>query len=789
MKKITITTIVLLFAFNLFAQEISLAEEVKQHYSELDTSKITTGILYDRVLPFSGIENFDGKTQVEVCSQAQWKQIYFELQNATQRDTAGQHDLGFIFGRKNQFTNGKLIPIYIANYQYNKIKENAVEDELLLMSGDKIVENPDKSQSPYEQKRVFVATPYMNHTYYGENFEFMLNGNYLYTNTGEEFVEIFANFNDGMGEREIEQGDRISISYAETGIKTISIKAITNTEDTLTTNFSFDVRAKSIPAYETEEINAGFNGNNTSGELAIIKSPNNNLLDNPILIVEGFDIQDNMYFEEMWSLFNKQNFAECLLQNGYDIIFLNFNEPRTDLRVNAQLVKEAIEKINADKVSNNELVIAGGSMGGLVTRTALTYMEAFNIEHHTRLFISFDSPQNGANIPIGLQHFLKFASENDNVAALDFIGRLNDKASKQMLLYHHLATNEDENTTAPHSDRATFEYYIQTTGDYPEELRKIAISNGTANGTILSHPDDDLLIFYKAKYNSTSKIRAKIWAMPNSEDKEKILKVTVGNVRVKRVRLINDYKIDYAPGGKFGSLKTMGETAPDDFTIYQDDHCFIPTISSLDINTNDFEYNIANDPDILSKTPFDAIYYPVTKPSINQEHVNVSNEFAHALQKEIIPENIILPNQYPYWNEGDVRAGNSIRLTSGFHASASDKVHLFVKPKVNCIVQTKNEIFSENCNIKEGNYSTKTDINSKNEEFTVYPNPNYGEFTINVNNNEIPLFYTITDYVGNVIIKEHIINESIKVNNLTSGIYLITVYYTNKSLTKKIIIL
>ncbi|MCF6365847.1 MAG: T9SS type A sorting domain-containing protein [Bacteroidales bacterium] len=793
MKKIHIF-LILLFIFKSSFSQLNEADTFEEHqamFSEIDRSEITTGILYDRVIPFSGIEKFTGKNKDAICKQSIWKQMYYELQNASyEKDTVNMPNLKFIFGTKRQFTNGKLIPIYLLNYNYNKIKENAFVDKLLILQNNKIIKNPEKNENPYKVKRAFAAAPYKTHTYYGNDFSFILNGNYLYTNTDEIITEIFVDFDDGFGYRKIKQGTELPVSYAETGQKTVSIKAITQNSDTLVTKFAFEVKAKDIPDYIVVTIESDpINNESTNGELAIIKAPNNDLLDNPFLIVEGFDIMDNVYFEEMWELFNKEHFAECLLENDYDIIFLNFNKPRTDLKVNAQLVRKAIDDINnIYKDRNNELIIAGGSMGGLVTRTALTYMEDNNLKHHTRLFVSFDSPQNGANIPIGLQHLIKFSSEHGNINAEDFINRLNDKAAKQMLLFHHLATDEDNNIAKAHQDKEDFENYINSIGNYPTELRKIAFSNGASDGTILPHPDDDLLLYYKKKHNSKAKDRLWVYAMP--ADKKKIVfKATWANINAKRVKIKHNYKIDYAPGGIYNTMEIIYDSDQDAFTLYQASHCFIPTISSLDINTTDYNYNIIGDPDIMNKTPFDALYYPDEESGINQFHVNVSEEFAYNLLEEIIPENIILPDNHPFWNEGDVIASNSIQLTQGFHASASNEFHTYIKPRVNCIIPDKSEIFTKSSNQYESSLSKLDFIVENRDNIIIYPNPNYGNCTIKLNYKERPLYYTITDLTGNIIIKKEYTENPFKINNLTAGIYLITIYFKNKVLTEKIIIL
>src|SRR5436190_18330947 len=49
----------------------------------LDTRELATGVLYDRVLPFSGIERFTGGAGSAVASRSLWRQLYEELRRAS----------------------------------------------------------------------------------------------------------------------------------------------------------------------------------------------------------------------------------------------------------------------------------------------------------------------------------------------------------------------------------------------------------------------------------------------------------------------------------------------------------------------------------------------------------------------------------------------------------------------------------------------------------------------------------------------------------------------------------
>ena len=43
------------------------------------------------------------------------------------------------------------------------------------------------------------------------------------------------------------------------------------------------------------------------------------IIEKAILIVEGFDVMDSFFAEELYDLFNKQKLADCILDNNYDI--------------------------------------------------------------------------------------------------------------------------------------------------------------------------------------------------------------------------------------------------------------------------------------------------------------------------------------------------------------------------------------------------------------------------------------------------------------------------------------
>jgi hypothetical protein len=59
-----------------------------------------------------------------------------------------------------------------------------------------------------------------------------------------------------------------------------------------------------------------------------------------------------------------------------------------------------------------------------------------------------------------------------------------------------------------------------------------------------------------------------------------------------------------------------------DIVALHPNHCFIPTISSLDLAVDDPFHPIAGDPNLYDLTEFDSLYFPTQ----NQEHVEVTPE-------------------------------------------------------------------------------------------------------------------------------------------------------------------
>jgi hypothetical protein len=260
-------------------------------------------------------------------------------------------------------------------------------------------------------------------------------------------------------------------------------------------------------------------------------------------------------------------------------------------------------------------------------------MEHNAIDHNVRTFISFDAPHEGANIPLGIQYWVKlFSIESD--AAAEMLASLQTPAPRQMLVYYH--TDPPESTVTSHQLYADFQADLAAVGDYPALPRKVAVANGSGYMAGQSFAAGEQIIFYEY-YSLLVDLIGNVWAVPDGGGQ------TIFDGAINRIwPLPDDYleayvsgtrPYDSAPGGTRASMAQMDSTeAPyGDIIALHESHCFIPTVSALDIDTQDLFYDIAGDVDLLAHTPFDTVYFPIE----NQEHIAITAESANWFVSEL----------------------------------------------------------------------------------------------------------------------------------------------------------
>lgn len=294
--------------------------------------------------------------------------------------------------------------------------------------------------------------------------------------------------------------------------------------------------AQSQPEYFEQKIIAtkAHLGGFSRVNLIIDDANGDNEITKPLIVVEGFDPGRKIIPEEKYGITNYDDFKFTISQSNsnslinlienknikeYDIIYVDWENGVDYMERNAYALEEVIKWVNTQKAAANSTepnVILGQSMGGVIARWALADMEENSITHDTRLFISHDAPQQGANVPLSLQYFYRhvknltlefpilgyanvYLALSGETTINGYLSLLDQPATKQLL-----QNRSNLNYTLENTDHNSFYNQLKTkglngSGGYPKlTQRNVAISNGSECGDIQNFNTWDNLLFIKA---------------------------------------------------------------------------------------------------------------------------------------------------------------------------------------------------------------------------------------------------------------------------------------------------
>ncbi len=288
-----------------------------------------------------------------------------------------------------------------------------------------------------------------------------------------------------------------------------------------------------IPISATEP----YLGSHAKGTIRIVYA-NAATLTRPLIVTEGFDAGHILEPEKPFGLATIDGFINDAINDGgnlesvlfgptsqYDIVYIDWANGTDYIQRNALLVEQVIRYVNANKVAVGGViqpnVVLGQSMGGLCARYALRDMENKGENHQTRLYVSWDSPHQGANVPEGYQRLARHARDlyiltGGTAVAIEaiqlFAGGLsplqalniaNQPAARQMLVNRVNDMNAIDNT-----DHNTWQTELKNMG-YPQGVagipfKRLAISNGSECAKPQAFNAGDNLFTYQGNLGSTT---------------------------------------------------------------------------------------------------------------------------------------------------------------------------------------------------------------------------------------------------------------------------------------------
>jgi hypothetical protein len=563
MKNLSLCTVFFFFLTHILAQN---AEEVSidSMLVDIDKTHFTSGVLYDRVYSWSQLATFNDS--INISNKKYFEQALYELFMASKEEKFISHKTLRTYYTPDSLQH--VVDIGVINaifHTVNYVPENEDEGALQIGSNDTF-EKIDNGKPEFKLNHVFMVSP-LKLNVVGEEFVFHFDVDFLLEDAeGIEIVSLVANFDTPIDYTLISNGsivnENILINYAEGGGKILTVTATFSDGNSLTTQGALNVSLVSnqppqdlIQDY-TIDSNYPFQGYDEAvtinGKLdyrIFYHTSNGNNQANlirPLIIIDGFDpgdkrqIQDSDphpdlsndehdSIEEMMTYKDSSGNNHMLIDElralGYDVVIVNHptywrNGTQVDggadfIERNALTHVTLYEYLNTILTQNNsthELIIVGPSMGGQISRYALAYMEANNIDHNTKLWVSIDSPHLGANIPVGAQTLLNVLKDfTGSVEAQDFVeNQLGSPAAKQQLIEQHkteyiiypwlqsTSVGQDylngRTVSQGFSENRGHPFFVQyynnlfnngspNSKGYPQNLRKIALVNGSLTNT------------------------------------------------------------------------------------------------------------------------------------------------------------------------------------------------------------------------------------------------------------------------------------------------------------------
>lgn len=498
-----------------------------------------------------------------------WFKVYEEMYHSAYDTTQLLHP-DVVFERGNSFSND-TIPIGIMHYSYYTFKSDALTtntyfnfDTVNTILTDKV----SRPGFPYNEGHIFIASPMTNASMY-TNPVFRIDPQLIFTdgfNQGyyqSPEIVLLIDFADGHGWVEFDPSvvshHQVTYDADNLGDKIIQVRLGPSGSggSVAGSNARLILPGTPVVIPNREVMNfPGIRG-------ALFRSCNGTrITGRTIIYVSGFDAMDfipsaNRTAENIYNEVIQTDHVVQLRNLGYDILVVDWRNSRIDMRFNALYLVNMLEELKCNMTGDEQFVIMGESMGAVVARFALTYMEhelyrqrnvepffadqwdlnntpyllthpeIFNLPqnwcqqdrlHNTRLFLSLDGPHQGANVPLSLQlayrHamniFGKYIGAGLKLTAQGFNLFLDGQAAQQMLIYHLDTQNGlgQFKTYTSHDDRFGFMGQLLELGNYPRFAKVVLMSNGALDGQRQvnfytnqpRNPGDRLIDFHASLY-------------------------------------------------------------------------------------------------------------------------------------------------------------------------------------------------------------------------------------------------------------------------------------------------
>lgn len=489
-------------------------EELRLMFSNLSNPNPDVRFLYDMSAKVTDSIYYTN-ISYDTSNVDNWFNIYSEMYYAAY-DTTMFLPVDMLFQNSFSEVQAGLIPIGIIDWNYNKLKMDALStDNYFIFDtiNNLIYDKSPRDSSPYLVDTLFTASPLVREVPFA-NVNFKISLEFLFTDPttlwGPDDRKLEIDFDDGNGwiDFNINFSTIHQVIYPSSGLKRIKTRVL-------------DMQTSQMICHSTAVMNVLSDQITVPPDDVITGIPdldigiydnncNPNAMKKYVVYLEGFDILNNKSVEEIYAESIQRDDIAQLRNFGYTFVVVSWQNPYAKIQDNAMRVVQLLDYLKCLTDSVAPFVVIGESMGGLVGRYALNYMESTEyaqgkerwnckiaLKHHTRLFIANDSPHQGANIPLGIQQLYKNVGDHlafllspfaQGLVSIYNNQFLNAPAAKQMLIYHTETETTpyfliNTSTYTASNLRTTFLNDMANLGNYPKYCKIVALSDGAFDGS------------------------------------------------------------------------------------------------------------------------------------------------------------------------------------------------------------------------------------------------------------------------------------------------------------------
>ena len=174
---------------------LALSRQLENAFSQLDKSKINSGILYNKIIWYTNIDLYDGRENITALNHKDWRQLYYQIYQAHLSPPDMPELIGLYKQAKEIIQNGQ-VPIALLNYNFHRFKEQAFEKGLLKLENKKIIAGASK-ESPYRQQQVFAVSALVSDSW-SKTVTFIIDERFIFSNKLLDKQSIEIDFDDGL---------------------------------------------------------------------------------------------------------------------------------------------------------------------------------------------------------------------------------------------------------------------------------------------------------------------------------------------------------------------------------------------------------------------------------------------------------------------------------------------------------------------------------------------------------------------------------------------------------------